>query len=180
MISESVYWKEELARWASHLAKRRRAKSWTERSHARVEKAAMLGFFAIRRLIESGGRLSDATINMPVRLHAYPRQSDYMASINSQKVDVHFDLEKPKCTTVPLSVLANQFIHSHVFMLVQRRSGGLESILVTSDRGRHKECLEVSVSEIVRAFRQASRDYPTSVSSRYDPGKKDFVFYDVA
>lgn len=180
MINESVYWKEELARWANHLAQRQRARFWTERAHARVEKAAMLGFFAIRRLIESGGRLSDATICLPVRGHAYPRQSDYMTSVNNHKVDVHFDLEKPKCTTLPLSELANQFIHSHVFTLVQRRSGGLQSILVTSDRGRHKACLDVPVSEIVRAFRRASRDYPTQVSARYDPSRRDFVYHDVS
>ena len=85
MISESVYWKEDLARWASHLARRRRARFWTERAHARVEKAAMLGFFAIRRLIESGGRLSDATISLPIRVHAYSRQSDYMTPSNNQR-----------------------------------------------------------------------------------------------
>ena len=36
------------------------------------------------------------------------------------------------------------------------------------------------MSEIVRAFRLVSRDYPTHFSSKYDPRKKDFVFYDVA
>ena len=176
MIAESAYWKEDLARWAQVLERRRSARCWTDRSHARVEKAAMLGCFAIRRLIESGGRLSDTTIRLPIQVRTYRRKSDYMTSLNRDQIDRHIALQRPEKRAIAPRDLVNQFIHSHVFAVVQTSTGGLYSILVTSDRGRHQTLFEVSATALIRAFRRASRDRPTRLDGHYDENRRDFVW----
>src|SRR5437867_8953010 len=116
MISESRFWKADLARWAGHLERRIRARRWSDASTARVEKAVMLGFFALRRLIESKGRLSDSTIQARLRLTAFPSKSRHITLINWLRVDRHFSLASPRPRRLGLEDLCNQFIHSYVFL----------------------------------------------------------------
>jgi hypothetical protein len=176
LISESQYWKEELARWSAFLQRRMNARKWSDRSHGAVEKAAIFGFFAIRRLHESGGRLSDETVALSTNVRSYPRKSDYMTTLNRVEIDRHFDLEHPTQERRPLLLLMNQFIHSYVFSLVLAPQGGLSSILVCSDWQRTKRCFEVPAISIVRIFHRASRDNPSRVDARYDARRRDFIF----
>lgn len=118
MISESRFWKAELARWADHLERRRKARRWSEASTARVQKAVMFSCFALRRLIESKGRLSDSTINRRLRLKLYPSKSRQITLLNWPKVDRHFNLNSPRVKHLGVEDVCNQFIHSYVFTLV--------------------------------------------------------------
>ena len=53
MIIESELWKEELVNTANKLLKRMVQKRWSKRSWFCLEKEIFIGFYAVRKLIES-------------------------------------------------------------------------------------------------------------------------------
>jgi hypothetical protein len=53
MISETELWKADLIKTASKLLKRILQKKWSSRSLFNLEKELFLGFFIVRKLIES-------------------------------------------------------------------------------------------------------------------------------
>jgi len=174
MISESRFWKADLLRWAEHLERRTKAQRWSEASTARVERAVMFGFFALRRLIESKGRLCDSTVQRRMRLKLFPSKSRHVTLLNWHKLDRHFALASPRTRTLGVEDLCNQFIHSYVFSLVLGPRLGLHSFLVASDRGRKRALYEVAVRTIVTLFRLAGRDYPNAVDASFDSSIEDF------
>jgi len=174
MISESRFWKADLRRWADHLEHRTRARRWSDASTARVEKAVMFGFFALRRLMESKGRLSDSTIRTRVHLNGFPSKSRHITLINWLKVDRHFSLTSPRSRRLGVEDLCNQFIHSYVFIVLHSERAALQSFLVASEWGRRKILYEVPIRTIVRLFRRAAADDPNAVNAVYDATIRDY------
>lgn len=53
MITESELWKEDLVKTANKLLKRSVQKKWSKRSWFCLEKELFIGFYTVRKLIES-------------------------------------------------------------------------------------------------------------------------------
>ena len=92
MIWESKYWKESLLKMASRLQKLRNRSKVTERQLAMIEQDIFIGFYSIRKLIETVVKISDKTKNMQVDVKWYPNM-EHVNLINNHKGElVHLKL----------------------------------------------------------------------------------------
>ncbi len=160
MISESRYWKVPLLRAATWLEHVRLEESNSERLLVRVERELFIGFYAIRKLLETF-KLSPCTKSMSFSLAWSPcvRMVDYF---NAHRIDELFDLSTVQHEEHNLEFLCNQFIHSYVFSPVQEHDGSLAGALVCSDRLRQDKIYFVAITQISQAFRTVGKDYPVS------------------
>lgn len=173
MIWESGYWKDDLLRRADVLARRTTQRRWPEASLARVEQDLLLGFYAVRKLIEAS-KLTDAVARQVVRLTVHPPTGKQVTNLNWHKLDVLFDLRQSVIEQRDLNYVCHQFVHSYVFMAVVGETGGLHGFFFASDRQRHAGLYYLSVGEVIRIFRQVGGDYPNSAQSTWDPKLGDY------
>jgi hypothetical protein len=176
MISESFYWKSDLLKQAEALRKRVMQKRWPDASFARCEQAMMLGFYSIRKLTESA-KLTHKVSRMSVAVRSYPATGRIVHLMNLHRIDKLYDLNKPRRRTVSLPFLCNQIIHSYVFSLLFHEGGNLAGVLVTSDRERSKELLEITVDRIIDVFEKVATDEANvAVTFRFDEKKGDYIY----
>jgi hypothetical protein len=176
MIWESWYWRTDLKKFADSLRWRQNQIRWPDPSLARCEQTIMVGFFYVRKLIESR-KLSRDFADRQVKATSYPTMGKHIHLLNFRRdVDKLFNLDAPKQTSIKVEDLANQLIHSYVFYLLMTEEGGLDGILVASDRIRNKELLQVSSVEIIKIFDLAAKgEVDKAISMRYDDKKQDYV-----
>ena len=174
MIDESSYWKRDLLNEARSLEKRKRQKRWPDAALARCEQTVMLGFYSIRKLVESG-KLTDRTANHSVRVQSYSSNGNTVHFMNRHRIEEIYEMETPEARSVPLLFLCNQVIHSYTCILLLGPDAGLHGILVTSDRQRSNELLQVDVDDIVDVFRRVGNDEVVSMEGSR-PSKGDWVF----
>lgn len=172
MIWHSVYWKEELFRHGRKLRRRQNQKSWVERSTAGLEKEVMIGFYAIRKLIEAHA-ISDELRDRPLRLQAYPWTGSRVTFMNWDKIDQKYDLDKPVWVSKSVMWIANQFIHSFAFMAGLNPEGGLD-ILFNSDRTRRDYLYSIPVDSVITLFEEVGDNDPASMELWYNEERGDF------
>ncbi len=175
MISESFYWKSDLLKQAAALTRRRTQKRWPDAALARCEQTVMLGFYSVRKLIESG-KLTDRVANLNINVGLRPATGEVVHRMNCTRISELYDWENVLKKTVSLSYLCNQVIHSYVFSLLFGEDDALMSVLVTSDRQRSKELLEVTIEEVISVFEVVGRDDVRSMSGEFDEARGDFIF----
>src|SRR3954447_25975700 len=143
MIWESWYWRTDLEKFALSLRQRQKQKRWPDPSLARCEQTIMVGFFYVRKLIESR-KLSRDFADRQFKTTSYPAKGKHIHLMNLRRdVDELFDLDEPRQVAMKIEDLANQLIHSYIFYLSMGEHGGLDGILVASDRIRNKELLQL-------------------------------------
>jgi hypothetical protein len=159
MIHESRYWKEPLVRAANWLQKLRLEEATAERSLVRVERELFLGFYSIRKLLDTF-KVSRTIRKMTFELQWAPNigRVDYM---NWHRLEELYDFGERGSETRGLSFLCNQFIHSYVFSTAETEHGALSGVFVASDRTRHEKLYFVSLDNVLAAFRAVGRDYPS-------------------
>jgi hypothetical protein len=172
MIWESYYWKADLRRRSSALRKRVTQKRWTGTSLAKCEQTLMLGFYSIRKLIESA-KLTDTVTDSAYLIRAYPPTGKRITLINNHKLEELYDLGAPRKERIKLRDLCNQFIHSHVFSLVVEE-GALTAVWVASDRQRSRFLIEVTVETIIKIFELVSDDEVGSAHFKFDQKEGDY------
>jgi hypothetical protein len=178
MIYESRFWKDDLIKQANSLRAKTKQRRWTETSSARLEQAIMLGFYSIRKLIESQ-KLSSAVINQKISANMYIWKGKSVTRINWIKIDKLYDLEKPKTIRKDLLFFCHQFVHSYVFCeYFEEITGFIEGVFVSSDRERNRNLYSLSISQIIALFEQIGNDYPDSFALVYNPEKKDYELKD--
>lgn len=173
MIWESTYWKEELFRNANRLKKRKAQQRWLERSHAGLEKDVMIGFYSIRKLIEAH-KLSDELRDRQVPLWGYQWTGRDVTYMNWDRIHRNYDLECPVSLQQSVAWIANQLVHSFVFMANCNERGGLESILFNSDHTRRKHLYKVTVDQLIALFDEASANDPASVCAVFNDKTGDY------
>ena len=173
MIWESAYWKDDLLKRADVLTRRMKQKRWPEASLARVEQDLMLGFYAVRKLIEAS-KLSENVAKQAVHLAVHPPTGKPVTKMNWHKLDQLFDLDQTEPEQRDLLYVTHQFVHSYVFMVVTGDEGGLEGFFFASDHQRHRGLYYLAASEVVRLFRSVGRDYPSEVRMTWDESHKDY------
>lgn len=164
VIYESRHWKIPLLRSATWLERVRLDRDTDERSLVRVERELFVGFYAIRKLLDTF-KVSPSTRTMAFSLKSSPcvKTVDYM---NAHKIDELFDLEVTNTEQRDLTFLCNQFVHSYVFVTAQDEDGKLAGAYVSSDRARRDRLYFVELAHILRAFRTVGKDYPRSQRMR--------------
>lgn len=158
MIQESRYWKAPLLRSANWLERLRFDESSEERALVRVERELFVGFYSIRKLLETF-KLSPSTKSLVFHLQWSPciEMVDYF---NAHRIEELFDLSTVQSEDRDLEFLCNQFIHSYVFVPVHHEGGALAGVYVSSDRTRHEKLYFVELSQTIHAFRTVGKDYP--------------------
>ena len=84
MIWESQFWKEDLARLALQLKKRTGQRRWSERSLAKLEKEVFIGFYAIRKLLESK-KLSERLTKTQIPIETFPYTGAARITIGTER-----------------------------------------------------------------------------------------------
>lgn len=115
MIEQVTHWRKELYRIAINLEKRYRQKRWTDRSEFSLEKQIFIGFYIIRKIMES--KKCNKTLhgtNYRIYSSPYSQKSGIMQNINHPLND--YNLPVGELELISIKELCNQFIHSYHFV----------------------------------------------------------------
>ena len=158
MIDESHYWKQPLISAATWMKRLRISSSGQGRSLVRLEREIFVGFYAIRKLLDTM-KVTDATKAFTFELKCSPcvKRVDYM---NCHRIDELYDLHSDSVENRDLTFLCNQFIHSYVFSPVFDQDSRVAGFYVSSDRARQKKVYFVELAQVLTAFRLVGRDAP--------------------
>ena len=77
MIWESRYWRTDLQKFAASLRKRAKQKRWPDAALARCEQTIMVGFFYVRKLVESR-KLSRDFADRQIPATSYPAKGKHI------------------------------------------------------------------------------------------------------
>lgn len=161
MIDESHYWKQPLISAATWMKRLRISSSGQGRSLVRLEREIFVGFYAIRKLLDTM-KVTDATRALSFGLKYSPcvKQVDYM---NCHRVDSLYDLNSVSVENRGLAFLCNQFVHSYVFSPVFDEDSRIAGFYISSDRTRQQKVYFVELAQVLTAFRAVGRDDPREI-----------------
>lgn len=162
MIYESCYWKQPLLRSATWLENITIQESKSEGTLARIERAVLIGFYSVRRLLETF-EVTKATKSMQFTVVWYKniKRVDYM---NNHQINDCFDVNNGNHEDLGIFELCNQFIHSYVFTITSDDDGHFTGCLVSSDRKRYRKLYYIDRETITKVFRSVGRDYPNTMT----------------
>ncbi len=128
MIYEDNYWKQDLLKLANKIEKRLIQEKWYKRSFFALEKEIFIGFYIIRKLIESNA------VNIKI--------------LNKKSMKV----ESAKKKEISILSICNQFIHSYIFSpyIIEKK---LIGIFVSSDYKKETGCYLITIFEIIDIYR---------------------------
>lgn len=114
MIHESSYWKDDLLKLANRLELRLIQTRWGDKNLYTLEKEISIGFYSIRKLIESK-KVSDSLKTKDCVVMEFPYRG-IPEAINTYFNEGDYNLNKAKQSGIKLNQLCNQFIHNHHFL----------------------------------------------------------------
>lgn len=158
MIWDSVPWKNDLARFAKALDKRKAQLRWTQVSSARLEQEFFFSAFAIRKLIEAK-KLSDEVLKVTIKANEHKPVGRLVDLMNWHKIDKLYDLERHTTRHFLLEAYCNQIIHSFIFIpVLQENAEGLMGIYVSSDREKGKGLFYFDLEDIKKMLEYVASD----------------------
>ena len=157
MIWESSHWKEPLLKSASWLRSVRLSENTQERTFVRIEKEIFIGFYSIRKLLETV-KVTDDTKSMKYELEWSPSVGK-TNHLNWHNIERLYKLEQRNKENRDIGFICNLFMHSYVFMV--HGESRLEGVYVTSDNLKNKKLYFVSLDNILSIYRLVGRDYPS-------------------
>jgi hypothetical protein len=163
MISDSSYWKRTLASHAETLQVKLRQRRWREESFLVVEQAVMLSCYIVRKLAEAK-KITEAKFEAPMKLRAFEATGKTVDLLNNHKLEELYVIEHGRTLTKPLSYVANQLIHSFVFVPVFEKPGQIHGIAFNSDRSKSKELYMLGLASLAQAFAACANSYLSQVS----------------
>lgn len=169
MITESYYWKKPLLTGANFIRKYMDEENITDAQFARIEREIFIGFYTVRKLLEATGKVSPETRDLQVSLKCYPKRSGQplVDWYNRSEFWELYDLEDGRCERRDLLYVANQMVHSFIFVLSGHDDG--HGAFFTSDRDKKSRLSFITTSEIVRIFEIVGNDYPSGFNAWRDP-----------
>lgn len=161
MIHESSYWKNDLLKLASRLERRLIQTRWAANNIYTLEKEIFIGFYSIRKLIESK-KVSDNLSSKKYSIHEFPYRGN-PTSFMTHFEDSEYDLSKAKTTEISISTLCNQFIHSHHFLPFLTNSKKLIGFFFCSDHKRTTGLYLITLFDVVDIYRSVGNNYPHTI-----------------
>lgn len=169
MIYESYYWKHPLLKFAKWLEKAIIDDENSERILARTERETFIGFYAIRKLLETF-KLSTSTKKTTYRLTYYNAvdnaKPDYF---NCDRIDKHFNLSVEHHENRDIGFICNQIIHSFIFVISVNETGKIEGFYLASDRMKNHKLYFIPITIVIRLFKLVGEDYPSESFLMRDP-----------
>jgi len=166
MIWESRYWKEPLLKMALRLHKLRDCRKINERQMAKIEQDIFIGFYSIRKLIETVTKVTDATKTMQVKISWYPNMG-CVNLMNNHRIEDLYDFSKVNSDSRGIVFICGRIIHSFIF-LPELNEKGLSNILFTSDHDAQDRLYSMDINEVIRIFEHFGNDYPQSIHQEQD------------
>ena len=149
MISTIEPWKEELLLIANSLLGRLAQKRWSDKSIFRLEKELFIGFFSVRKLIESKAVSKDVTSKKYSLLH-FPAWKQL--STSREEYLLYNPTPERRKHHLTIRCISNLFIHS--FHIIPFGGNGmLCGFFVTSEFEKDKGIFLVTLFDIVTIFR---------------------------
>jgi hypothetical protein len=157
MIFESNYWKKDLLRSAKKITQFRCTKEMiSEMTLFKIEKILFVGFYIIRKLIESN-KLTFKTRDSLVHFKIF-KNIKKVDQLNWHNIEKLYNLHSWKRASLPIKMICNQFIHSYVFVPCINQSGSLIGLFVCSDYKRSKQLFYITSKNIIKLFKTVGED----------------------
>lgn len=148
MITEGDLWKEDLSKTADKLLKRMVQKKWSKRSWFCLEKELFIGFYTVRKLIESNQGTKEL-LDKTLKLAMFRRKTIIKDDFDKF---VPYDHEKPSKINVNVRDICNQFIHSY-HLSPFGSNNTLVGFLINSEFQSKKGIYLITIFDIVEIFR---------------------------
>lgn len=160
MLTNALQWKQELLKSAARLEKKATQKKWTDQTAFIVERDVMVGAYAIRKLLETPGRMSDQArqLQVPVVSHSLssPIHVTWWTALHWWEL---YDMETYNEQRIPLRHFCNSLIHSFVFAFHPTPGNdGLAGMFVNSEYESKKALLFIATETFVELFRTVGND----------------------
>jgi len=143
---------------AADLRRRQTQLRWTEASYAGFERTVMLGFYAIRKLMDSFQPMLPKESRSLVDLTSFPSKGKRFTELFWPTVEEHFDLATPKIIHLETRIVCNQVIHSYVFSPWFNRSHHLAGLFFCSreeaegKKGRRGRVFRIELQTVADLF----------------------------
>jgi hypothetical protein len=184
MISESWYWKRELADLISELESwgRRSIQDseedfWMGESGFRLERSLFYSAMTVRRLIDSK-KLTDKVVKQTLKLEAYRAKTQGPHTVNSilGAVDIlgWFDMDTPEQIGMMPYALASEILHSFTLeILANDAEDDIDSILVASEKNQFVRAIAIPRSEWLGLLRSIVNDRVEGLSVEAEGDRRD-------
>ncbi|MHB8280646.1 MAG: hypothetical protein ACYDIA_23830 [Candidatus Humimicrobiaceae bacterium] len=161
MLSESYYWKTPLIQYSERLERFKKRKILTEKALAEIERNILIGFYSVRKLIETEGKITDKTKSIKINVEKYKNKNIKRTTfLNSDKIDELFELNNSTITFMKLLDICNQFIHSYILTICVDENNKFQGVFVSSDYKKNCELYFVKIDSIISIFKNIGNDYP--------------------
>lgn len=150
MLRSIEYWQKDLDKAAKKLILRMVQKRWSESSFFNLEKELFNGFFAIRKLIETG-EIPNHIHSKKYKLVEYP-VSTKITDVERAMDSGGFSIKEGIQVKLTAKEISNQFIHSYYFIPL-RTDGLLFGFLICSDYKRKSGIYMLTTFDVVELFR---------------------------
>lgn len=162
MIWESCCWKGPLLESAKRLRDLKASVEPSEEELTKLERDIFVGFYSVRKLIESVTKITDAMKYLQVTVSWYQNVKS-INWLNSHKIDELYDLRREHQEIRDLRFVAGRIIHSFIYMPYTGDAGGLRGIFFTSDVDRNKKLYALSVDTVIDIFERVGNDDPALI-----------------
>ncbi len=115
MIFNVKYWKRDFKRLAIELRRRQEQLRWPDESYASLEKSIMMGFYAIRKLLDAFQPMMPVNKNALFDLTSFPSLNKPFWKLSWPEINEHFDVTKPTVLKKDLKFICDQMVHTHLF-----------------------------------------------------------------
>lgn len=179
MIKQSIYWKTELMKLSLKLTLGRSIKrKWNSPQYGKFEKEVMIGFYIIRKLMESQ-KLPNFIASMKHLGNKYPNSGANVTLINNHQLEELYNFKEGKSVKFDLKFIINQIVHSYIFSPAFEVSemGGqlnLSSIYFCYDDHRNKWIYEITLDTIINLFKKVAQSDVTLIQYQFNIQKRDY------
>ena len=172
-MTESCYWKEELARIAKTIKPVRQPRRWSDRACSIVERDIAIGFFIVRRLIELY-KVSSQTRDFSMEVYSCLPKKNNITRLSSGSIYDNYDLENEKAEIKKPLYISNQFIHAYISGVFRDETRNWSDVYIVSDFDRNDCIWRIPIPVIRELFKVASEDYPWEGHYVFDPRIGDY------
>lgn len=168
MIHESYYWKQPLLKSARWLETVLVDDESSERLLARAEREIFIGFYAVRKLLETF-KLSTSTKLLTYDLTFFSaKESANPDYFNRDELEKHYDFDIENSHPRDIGFICNQVIHSYIFIFLLSESGHIAGIYLSSDRMKKSKLYFMPLKTISHLFKEVGNDYPSEINLERD------------
>jgi len=158
MLAESQYWKDDLKKSVFFLHEKLDQRVWKQSSFAAVEKRIMLSCYIAMKLAESN-KIVPALYSEKVSLYAYKNRGEVVDLMNNHRVEELYEVDKAHKITKPFSYIANQIIHSYIFLFVFKSKNELEGVIFNSDKSKNTVLYMITIKDFIEVLSPIAQCY---------------------